>query len=238
VRRIRACIVVALLLLVPVIAHCQDLPPSQDPLHVYLITFGPGSDPWEKFGHDCIAFKNDYDPANAVTYNWGVFDFGQGFSGFVTFGWHFLQGRLLYSMQSDYMNHMLAEYKSAGRSILIQELRMTRVQKLSLAQRLEANDTEANRYYLYDYLKKTCATMCRDEIDQSVEGQVETSLNQIPTGTTYRWHDQRATADCLWLYNVPGFRAGTWRGYSPVCLAGIIPSGKARLASSKCDGAE
>jgi hypothetical protein len=200
VRRICSCIVVALLLLIPAVTRGQSPLRARDPLHVYLITFGPGSDPWEKFGHDCIALKNDYDPANAVVYNWGVFDFGHGLSGYLTFGWHFLQGKLNYSMQADYEDHMLEEYKAAGRSILIQELNLTRPQKLELAARLAANDTDANRYYLYDYFKKNCTTMARDAIDQTVGGRIATTLKRVPGSTTYRWQDRRTTAGDLWLY--------------------------------------
>jgi hypothetical protein len=33
-----------------------------------------------------------------------------------------------------------------------------------------------------------------------VDGRVHAALATIPTGTTYRWHDRRCTADTLWLY--------------------------------------
>jgi hypothetical protein len=201
VRRILACIVAALVLFAPVIARGQDLPRSRDPLHVYLITFGPGADPWEKFGHDCIAFKDDDDdPDAAVAYNWGVFSFGQGFTGYVTFGWHFLQGKLLYSMQKCPAEEMLQDYNAAGRSILIQELRLTRLQKFSLRQKLRNNDTEANRYYLYDYFRKNCTTMARDALDQEINGRIAAGLKGMPTANTYRSQDRRTTADTLWLY--------------------------------------
>ena len=71
-----------------------------------------------------------------------------------------------------------------------------------------ANDTEANRYYLYDYFKKNCATMCRDEINQAVNGQVADALKPIPTRTSYRWHDKRLSADTLWLYFFLDFSLG------------------------------
>ena len=186
-----------LLLLSPALLRAQDSQPSADSLRVYLITFGPGSDPWEKFGHDSIAIE---DGQSSVAYNWGVFDFGRGFSGLVMFGWHFLQGRLLYSMRSEGTGDMIDAYTAAGRSILVQEIRLSPEAKLKLKARLEANDTEANRYYLYDYFKKNCATMARDQLDQATGGQIAAALQQTPTGTTYRWHDRRLSAEQLWLY--------------------------------------
>ncbi len=199
VRWIRVCIFSALVLIAPAIARAQATEPSRDPLRVFLVTFGPGSDPWEKFGHDAIAIE-DTDAGTSVIYNWGVFDFGQGFSGIVTFGWHFLQGRLLYSMRSADTDGMLDFYKSCGRSILVQELGLTASQKLNLKTNLEANDTEANRYYLYDYFQKNCTTMARDAIDGVIGGRIAATLKPVTTRTTLRWHDRRLSADQLWLY--------------------------------------
>jgi hypothetical protein len=182
-------------------AQAASQPNSQSggSLRVFLLTFGPGSDPWEKFGHDAILIQ-DTDTGNMVAYNWGVFDFGEGVSGFTAFAWHFIQGRLWYEMESEPADAMLGSYEHADRSILGQELNLTPAQKLDLQARLIANDTDANRHYLYDYFKKNCSTMARDAIDKTVDGRVHAALENIPTSTTYRWHDRRTTADTVWLY--------------------------------------
>jgi hypothetical protein len=211
VRWILSCVIPLSLIFLPVVTCAQSATttlaaPSRptpldpgDPLRVYLITFGPGSDPWEKFGHDCIAIE-DTDAGTSLAYNWGVFDFGQGMSGAIHFGWHFLQGKLLYSMQSDPTAPLLDAYAAAGRSILVQELNLTASQKRDLKARLEAMDTEANRYYLYDYFKKNCTTMARDQIDQCIDGRIARTLKTIPTQTTFRWQDRRLSAEQWWLY--------------------------------------
>lgn len=188
-------------------AHAGAASQPEDHLRVFLLTFGPGTQAWEKFGHDAIAIT-DTAADESVAYNWGVFDFGEGISGFTSFGWHFLQGRLLYSMQSEPTGDMLDEYRETNRSILVQELHLTAAQKLDLRARLIANDTEANRYYLYDYFQKNCATMARDAIDQTVNGRVHAALETIPTAVTYRWHDRRTCADTLWLYLFLDFALG------------------------------
>jgi hypothetical protein len=191
------------------LSHADTAPTSepQDHLRVFLLTFGPGSDPWEKFGHNAIEIS-DTDTGESVAYNWGVFDFGEGWSGFCAFAWHFIQGRLLYSMRSEPTADMLDEYLQNDRSILLQELNLTPEQKQELLARLTANDTEANRYYLYDYFQKNCATMARDAIDQTVGGRVRAALEQIPTSATFRWHDRRTTAQTLWLYFFLDFALG------------------------------
>ncbi len=215
VSRILSIMIALGLLLVPAGARAQGVvnaggtsaaeTSAAGPLRVYLVTFGPGSDPWEKFGHDAVVIE---DTDSSIAYNWGVFDFGQGFSGLLTFGWHFLQGRLLYSMQSEDTEQMLDGYVAAGRSILVQELRLTQPQKLLLRDHLRANDTEANRYYLYDYFRKNCTTMARDAIDDVVGGRIAATLKTIPAGTTLRWQDRRTTADELWLYIFLDFQLG------------------------------
>ena len=188
-----------LLTAAPAIAHAQAAAPRGDQLRVFLVTFGPGSDPWEKFGHNAIVIT-DTVTGRSPAYNWGIFDFGEGWSRFLSFSWHFLQGRLWYAMESEPVDDMVDQYIHDHRSILAQELNLTAAEKLDLQARLIANDTDANRHYLYDYFVKNCSTMARDAIDQTVDGRVHAALDHVPTGTTYRWHDRRTTADTLWLY--------------------------------------
>ena len=185
----------------------QPYSQSGDQLRVFLLTFGPGAEAWEKFGHNAIAIT-DLSTGESTAYNWGVFNFGQGWTGFTSFAWHFLQGRLMYAMESEPSVDMLEEYRDTSRSILAQELNLTPDQKLELQSRLIANDTDAKRWYLYDYFQKNCATMARDAVDQTVNGRVRAALEAIPTTTTYRWHDRRSTADTLWLYLFLDFALG------------------------------
>lgn len=205
-------------LLIPLLAIVLSLPapaqsqtalaqPPGESLRVFLITMGPGADPWEKFGHDCIRILDPIEGTDRA-YNWGVFSFGEGVSGFVSFAVQFLRGRLMYSMQSDPTLPMLDLYAQAGRSLLIQELELTADQKLGLQRRLVEQDTEANRYYLYDYFQKNCATMARDALDKTVDGRIAAVLKDIRTGTTYRWHDRRLTADEPWLYTFLDYALG------------------------------
>ncbi len=186
-----------LLIVAPAIARTPLA--AGDHLRVRVITMGPGSDPWEKFGHDCIEIV-DTETGLDLSYNWGVFSFGEGFSGFVSFGARFLQGRLEYLMMSDPTEAMLERYDAAGRSILVQELNLTPEAKLALRDRLMSLDTDANRYYLYDYFQTNCATKVRDQIDEAADGRVAATLKTVPTGTTYRWHDRRLTPETPWLF--------------------------------------
>ncbi len=210
-------LVAVLAFVVPALTHAAEVDFTSDPVRVYLVTFGPGSDPWEKFGHDFIVVEDfsqpmpwspEWDPNHVLhfdhyemAFNWGVFDFGDGsLKGTFIFGWHFVQGKLLYKMDGWPEPFNVAEASHEQRTMSLQELHLTSVQKFDLIRRLNANNTDANRYYRYDYFLKNCSTMARDAIDKTVNGQVEKTLSKIPTDTTYRWHDRRLTADTLWLY--------------------------------------
>ena len=50
-------------------------------LHVYVLTFGPGDEAWEKFGHNAIRVIDDSESGvyHDIAYNWGTFDFDSGF---------------------------------------------------------------------------------------------------------------------------------------------------------------
>ena len=52
-------------------------------------------------------------------------------------------------------------------------------------------DTEANRYYRYDYYRDNCSTRVRDVLDRVVRGQIRAATDDTDTGTTYRWHTAR-----------------------------------------------
>jgi hypothetical protein len=202
VNRLYALLVVLFLAGLPAASRGQDLSMPGDNLHVYLMTLGPGDAPWEKFGHDFLDIEDPQitGPYHAIAYNWGVFDFGTGVSGFTSFAVHFIQGKLIYSMRATYTDEVVNFCLKNNRYLLKQELRLTPAQKVDLVERLEANDTDEKRFYLYDYFLKNCSTMTRDAIDQTVDGRVHATLSKIPAGTTYRWQFLRCTADVPWLY--------------------------------------
>ncbi len=175
---------------------------------MFLVTFGPGDEVWEKFGHNAIWIHDEdaTDPAlRDIDYNWGVFDFGTGLSGLADFVGRFIQGRLLYSMSGyDPGGHTaldtLGYYQSVNRSVLVQKLDLSADEKVAMQSALRAQDTPANRYYLYDYYTNNCSTKVRDALDSATGGQIKAQLTNVPTGTTFRWHTSRLTADSLWLY--------------------------------------
>lgn len=194
-------------------AHAQIQPATRPAseadrrISAWLITFGPGEEAFEKFGHTSIWIHDpNASPAEQdLAYNWGMFDDRQ-----MVFYWHFLQGKLWYWMASDevftgpfarigYLDY----YASVlNRSIYLQELNLTPKEKRELADLLRTTDTDANRFYRYDYYRDNCATKPRDVIDKLVGGRLAALTKGKSAGVSYRWHTRRLTIQTPVLYTI------------------------------------
>src|SRR5262249_54360328 len=102
-------------------------------LDVSLITFGPGTEVWERFGHNAI-MVNDRSTHTSRLYNYGIFDFDQK-----DFFLNFARGRMTYRMAVGDANEELPVYVEEGRWIVQQELALTTAQKAKLANFLDWN---------------------------------------------------------------------------------------------------
>ena len=189
----------AALLLLTRAAPAQTAAPAlpSSGLRVFVVTFGPGDEAWEKFGHNAIRIHNPEAPLEYqdIDYNWGFFDFEQK-----DFYVRFIQGRMLYMMQGESMETAEQLYRNLNRSIYVQELNLAESQKQALRRLLAINDTDANRYYRYDYYRDNCSTRVRDVIDNLIGQRLSTATKAAPSGATFRFHTRRLTAETPWLY--------------------------------------
>jgi hypothetical protein len=170
--------------------------PSAPPpdLTVYLMTMGPGKAVWERFGHNAIWI---HDPARGTdkAYNYGLFDLRQE-----KFLVRFLQGRMWYWMQGFPAESYVQLYRRANRSVWIQELEMSPEAKQELQEFLVWNELPENRFYHYDYYRDNCSTRVRDALDRALGGRIKDYAGTLATGTTYRFHTQRLTANDPLVY--------------------------------------
>ena len=158
-------------------------------LTVYLMTMGPGEAVWERFGHNAI-YIHDPDQGTDEAYNYGLFDFGQE-----NFILRFVQGRMWYWMAGYPAERYVRQYERDNRSVWIQELEMPPAARLGLQRFLEWNELPENRFYHYDYYRDNCSTRVRDALDRFLGGAIRRETERMPTGTTYRFHTQRLTAN-------------------------------------------
>jgi hypothetical protein len=188
-------VLLLLLLLAGTARAQQSAPQPGQNLHIYLMTFGPGDDVWERFGHNAL-WVQDETFGIGVAYNWGMFSFQQPH--FIA---RFVKGQPQYWMAGYDAKATVDSYIAYNRSIWVQELNLTPAQRLELAKFLEWNARDENRFYRYDYFRDNCSTRVRDAIDRVTGGAVARSLKPIAVTETYRSHTAALTYHDPMLYS-------------------------------------
>jgi len=154
-------------------------------LQVSLMTIGPGDAVWERFSHNALVIRDER-AQTEVAYNWGIFDDHDA-----DFYPRLARGRMLYSMQGFLASNLIAAYGRANREVWLQTVNLTPGERLELQALVTEMDTDANRYYRYDYYRDNCSTRVRDVLDRVLGGQIRSATEGTDTGTTYRWHTAR-----------------------------------------------
>ncbi len=156
------------------------IPTPDSRLQISLLTIGPGDIYFERFGHNAIVVR-DPRTAQAVAYNYGIFDFGQE-----DFLLNFARGRMQYRIAVDALDDDLAMYRDEGRSIVEQDLALSPTQARALADFLEWNVRPENALYRYDYFTANCSTRVRDALDRALGGALHAQSEGRSRGYTYR----------------------------------------------------
>ena len=154
-------------------------------LEVALITFGPGEEIWERFGHNAIEIR-DRSSGEARWYNYGIFDFAQQ-----NFFLNFARGLMTYRIAQGYPSEELPVYVEEGRWIIEQQLNLTPPQRVQLAEFLAWNVRPENAQYRYDYFTANCSTRVRDALDAAVGGAIKAQTIAPSRGFTFRMDADR-----------------------------------------------
>lgn len=165
------------------------------PLEITLITYGPSDVVWERFGHDAIAVR-DTITGQDYAYNWGIFDFDQP-----NFVLNFLTGETNYWMAPYPTTAYNEMFVAENRTIRVQRLALTAVERAALLEFLIWNSQEANKFYRYDYYQDNCATRVRDALDRVLRGRLKVALDSSVTNLTWRGETARVTASNLPVYS-------------------------------------
>lgn len=155
-------------------------PPPGAAVTVSVLTFGPGEEVFERFGHNAIRVQRPGTGLD-VAFNWGMFSFDQPH-----FIQRFLTGDTKYWMQGFSGAAFIAEYQAQHREVWEQELTLSATEKDSLVKFLDWNQREENRYYRYDYYRDNCSTRVRDAIDGIVGGAIRRAAESRAHGVSYR----------------------------------------------------
>jgi len=156
-------------------------------LRVSLLTFGQGTEVFERFGHNAVRIS---DPATGldVSWNWGMFSFDEP-----NFLGRFLKGTSRYWMQGFPSEPLLAYYRANDRETIEQVLRLGGAQKLALLQFVRWNERDENKFYHYDYFLDNCSTRVRDALDRALGGALKRAWADSLSGYSFRGEALRLT---------------------------------------------
>ena len=190
-RRLAALVVVAALWLgtmSTVMAHQTAWGQGEsegDDLVISLITFSPGDDIAQWFGHTAVAVRDTRLNESRV-YNYGMFSL-DGDDLLV----HFAMGRLWFWVGSAPKAATIRAYARQDRDVRQIELNLPAYKRLEVAEFLADNVRPENRDYLYHHYDDNCATRVRDVIDLAVDGQLKDAYFDEPGRMTLREHTRR-----------------------------------------------
>ncbi len=170
--------------------------PSDDgsQIAVSLVTFGPGQESWQRFGHNALWLR---DPVRGIDtlYNYGRFSFEEE-----NFLLRFARGHMRYWVEPQDRTLSFDFYQQQNRSLDIQTLALTPEQRVALRDFLEWNIKPENAIYAYDYYTDNCSTRVRDALDRVLGGEIQGQTSHTLTGATFRSHMQARTTQSVWLY--------------------------------------
>ena len=151
-----------------------------DTLTVSLVTFQPGTEYWQRFGHNALLLR-EAASGKAITYNYGLFDFRQK-----NFFLNFARGLMIYRVAPNWLANDLPIYAEDGRWAREQVLALTPAQRGWLRDYLAWNVDPAHAEYRYDYFRSNCSTRVRDALDRALGGALRRQLEGRATAASYR----------------------------------------------------
>ena len=130
---------------------------QEDSVHVSLVTFYPGSEPHNIWGHSEIRVQQG--PVD-LYFNYGVFDFQAP-----AFMWRFMLGKTDYICQP--VPRAYATLGMEERRMVEQELNLPQDKAIMVRDFLWNNAQPENRTYRYKFLSDNCSTRPRDIIEMA-----------------------------------------------------------------------
>lgn len=168
-----------LLLFLTVSAKAQFGSLSPD-AEISILTIGPGSELYDKFGHSAFRVKDTLSGVDVV-FNYGVYDFNTP-----NFYTKFAQGKLLYQLGVSYYQPFFESYVAQNRWIKEQILNLTYSEKEAISDFLWNNALPENKKYKYDFFFDNCATKIRDVIQKVLGNKLEFKEDHIKEEFTFR----------------------------------------------------
>ena len=145
---------------------------------ISILTFGPGNNLNDAFGHSGIRIKTSY---SDIVYDFGRYNFEDP-----NFYLNFARGKLKYLQGKANYSNLISFYQRQNRSIKEQLLNLSAEEKQSIYTFLETNYANNQGAYLYDFFYDNCATKIRDVIENATNGNISYQLPDNYEDKTFR----------------------------------------------------
>ncbi|QOC23877.1 DUF4105 domain-containing protein [Wenzhouxiangella sp. AB-CW3] len=177
--------VLALFALAPTDGNAQE---------AWLVTYGPGEEVWERFGHNAL-WLVDEESGLDHTFSFGYFELDRA-----GFYFDFARGIMRYYGSSATSTREFEFYRGRDRSITAQRLDLTPSQVRWLHRLLDDAIFPVPQYYDYDYYFANCSTWLRDLIDKVTAGSLAEFMHKQPARQNFREHTSRLNMQRPWLH--------------------------------------
>lgn len=161
-----------------------------DEIKVSLVTFYPGDEIFEVFGHTEIMVEYDKNK-RPLYFNYGVFDFNSP-----NFIGRYIMG------ETDYMcSNMPPELDGgmkSGRKMIKQDLNLTQEQARQVLNMLLVNALPENRVYRYRHFSDNCSTRPRDILEKALGHEIDYTKCDYVVGKTLRQVMSHYTRNYPW----------------------------------------
>jgi len=139
-----------------------ELPRLSGSATVSLLTYTPGVELYQAFGHSAIRIRDDALEIDRL-YNYGTFDFETP-----NFYLKFVHGDLLYQLNATSAEEEIRMVGAYGQGVTELVLNLSQDQKQQLFEALEYNLVPENRSYRYDFILDNCSTRPRDVLERII----------------------------------------------------------------------
>ena len=178
----------------PLLAFFLLAPLHSSAQEAWLVTYGPGAEVWERFGHNAL-WLVDEEAGLDHTFSFGYFEMDR--AGFYT---DFARGVMRYFGSASTSAREFEFYRGRDRSITAQKLDLTPAQVRWLHQLLNDAIFPVPQYYDYDYYFANCSTWLRDLIDEITAGALAEEMRGQPARQNFREHTSRLNVQRPWLH--------------------------------------
>ncbi len=182
-------------LLLPILlALLAFVPTDADAQEAWLVTYGPGEEVWERFGHNAL-WLVDEEAGLDHAFSFGYFEMDRA-----GFYFDFARGIMRYFGSASTSAREFEFYRGRDRSITAQRLDLTPAQIRWLHRLLNEAIFPVPQYYDYDYYFANCSTWLRDLLDEVTAGSLAETMQQRPARQNLREHTSRLNLQRPWLH--------------------------------------